>query len=167
MKSQSKLFRIWRMSLRSCMYWLILILKRKSWLLQMSLNTQLLSFCFNLMKWQQKNKTSEDSLLFTWENVLRWKKDMMYIIWNCLLLKRYFKNKDIIWKIAVFQSVFKQIITIYIIFLRQSHWICNKLNEQKNWQHSISQLNTSLISRTQLMCCSKEKTINHQTMRKY
>ena len=148
------------------MYWLTLILTRKSWSLQMSLNIWLLSFCFNLVKQQQKNKTSEDSLLFTQENVSRWREDMMHMIQNCLLLERHFESKDTIWKIAVFQSAFKQIITIYIIFSRWSCWMCDKFNEQKNWWHSISQSNTSLIDRTQLMCHSEKKTTNCQIMKK-
>ena len=128
---------------------------------------QLLSFCFNLVKWQQKNKTSKDLLLFTQENVLRWRENMIHMIWNCLLLERYSESEDTIWKIAVFQSVFKQIITIYIISLRWSCWMCDKLNEQKNWQCSISQLNINLVSRTQLMCYSEEKTTNYQMMKKH
>ena len=132
----------------------------------MSLNMWLLLFCFNLMKQQQKNKTSEDLLLFTWENVLRWREDTMHMIWNCLLLERHFKNENIIWKITVFQSAFRQIIIIYIIFLKQSCWTCNKFNKQKNWQHSISQLNTSLIDRTQLMHHSEEKITDHQMTKK-
>ena len=149
------------------MYWLTLTLRRKFWLLQMSLNTQLLSFCFNLVKQQQKNKTSEDLLLFTQENILRWREDMMHMIWNCLLLERHFKSEDTIWKIVIFQFTFRQIITIYIISSRQSHWMHNKLNEQKNWQHSISQSNTSSIDRTQSMCHSEEKTTDHQTTRRH